>query len=51
MARVTGIGRRVLDRREETEQGKFGYVVDPDGTLLELWEPAEVDPGSAGKGG
>lgn len=29
----------VLDRREESEDGKFGYVVDPDGTLLELWEP------------
>ena len=30
---------RVLDRREDSEQGKFGYVVDPDGTLIELWEP------------
>jgi catechol 2,3-dioxygenase-like lactoylglutathione lyase family enzyme len=33
-------GARVLDRREESPDGKFGYVVDPDGTLLELWEPA-----------
>ncbi len=31
---------RVLDRREDSEFGKFGYVVDPDGTLIELWEPA-----------
>ena len=29
----------VLDRREESEFGKFGYVMDPDGTLIELWEP------------
>jgi catechol 2,3-dioxygenase-like lactoylglutathione lyase family enzyme len=33
-------GARVLDRHEETDDGKFGYVVDPEGTLLELWEPA-----------
>jgi predicted enzyme related to lactoylglutathione lyase len=32
-------GAQVLDRREEGPDGKFGYVVDPDGTLLELWEP------------
>ncbi|HTJ81714.1 MAG TPA: VOC family protein [Polyangiaceae bacterium] len=37
-------GAHVLDRRDETEQGKFGYVLDPDGTLLELWEPAATDP-------
>lgn len=30
----------VLDRGENTEDGKFGYVVDPDGTLLELFQPA-----------
>lgn len=35
-------GVTVLDRREESENGKFGYVVDPDGTLLELWEPGDV---------
>jgi catechol 2,3-dioxygenase-like lactoylglutathione lyase family enzyme len=33
-------GANVLDRREESEDGKFGYVVDPDGTLLELWQPS-----------
>ena len=33
-------GDNVLDRRQDTEQGKFGYVVDPEGTLLELWQPA-----------
>lgn len=33
-------GARVLDRREDTPDGKFGYVVDPEGTLLELWQPA-----------
>jgi len=33
-------GCTVLDRYEESEQGKFGYALDPEGGLLELWEPA-----------
>jgi predicted enzyme related to lactoylglutathione lyase len=32
-------GCHVLDRREDSEYGRFGYVVDPEGTLLELWQP------------
>jgi len=38
LAKLRAQGARVLDRREESADGKFGYVVDPDGTLLELWE-------------
>lgn len=37
-------GCRVLDRREDGEQGKFGYVLDPEDNLLELWQPAADDP-------
>ena len=40
LARMRERGARVLDRREDSPDGKFGYVVDPDGTLLELWEPS-----------
>jgi catechol 2,3-dioxygenase-like lactoylglutathione lyase family enzyme len=40
LARLRAGGARVLDRREDSADGKFGYVVDPDGTLLELWEAA-----------
>jgi catechol 2,3-dioxygenase-like lactoylglutathione lyase family enzyme len=40
LATLRARGARVLDRREDSADGKFGYVVDPDGTLLELWEPA-----------
>jgi predicted enzyme related to lactoylglutathione lyase len=29
----------VLDRSDDSEYGKFRYIVDPDGTLLELWQP------------
>jgi predicted enzyme related to lactoylglutathione lyase len=32
-------GANVLDRREETDDGSFGYVLDPEGTLIELWQP------------
>jgi predicted enzyme related to lactoylglutathione lyase len=40
LAKLRALGANVLDRREESGDGKFGYVVDPDGTLLELWEAA-----------
>lgn len=39
LARLRAHGAQVLDRREEGADGKFGYAMDPDGTLLELWEP------------
>lgn len=38
LAKLRALGAQVLDRREDSADGKFGYVVDPDGTLLELWE-------------
>ena len=39
LAKLRARGAAVLERREDSADGKFGYVVDPDGTLLELWEP------------
>jgi predicted enzyme related to lactoylglutathione lyase len=38
LAQLRARGANVLDRREDGEFGKFGYVLDPDGTLLELWQ-------------
>jgi catechol 2,3-dioxygenase-like lactoylglutathione lyase family enzyme len=32
-------GCQVLDKVDESEFGKFGYVVDPEGNKLELWQP------------
>lgn len=29
----------VLDKCEESEFGKFGWVIDPEGNKIELWEP------------
>jgi predicted enzyme related to lactoylglutathione lyase len=32
-------GCTVLDRIDESEYGKFAWVIDPDGNKAELWEP------------
>ena len=40
VAQLKERGDRVLDRGEDSEFGKFRYVVDPEGTLLELFQPA-----------
>jgi predicted enzyme related to lactoylglutathione lyase len=32
-------GCTVLDRIDESEYGKFAWVIDPDGNKVELWEP------------
>lgn len=32
-------GCNVVDDLEESEYGKFGWVIDPDGNKVELWEP------------
>ena len=34
-------GSAVDDRVEEREQGRFGWVMDPEGNRVELWEPVE----------
>lgn len=32
-------GCNVQDRTEESEFGKFAWVIDPEGNKVELWEP------------
>lgn len=34
-------GCQVIDQTEESEFGKFGWVMDPEGNKVELWEPPE----------
>lgn len=34
-------GCQVLDNVEESEYGKFGWVIDPEGNKLELWQAPE----------
>lgn len=32
-------GCTVVDKLDESEYGKFGWVIDPEGNKVELWEP------------
>jgi len=39
LALLRAEGVQVEDKVEESEYGKFGWVVDPEGNKLELWQP------------
>ena len=39
LAALRSEGVQVEDKVEESEYGKFGWVIDPDGNKLELWQP------------
>ncbi|MDR8393067.1 VOC family protein [Aliifodinibius sp. S!AR15-10] len=44
-------GVEIVGEIEEYEYGKFGWIIDPDGTKIELWEPNdEVYANIAGEG-
>lgn len=32
-------GCQVLDKTDDSEYGKFGWVIDPEGHKVELWQP------------
>lgn len=34
-------GCNVLDKIDDSEYGKFGWVIDPEGNKVELWQPPE----------
>ncbi|HYV18767.1 MAG TPA: VOC family protein [Verrucomicrobiae bacterium] len=34
-------GCQVLDKTDESEYGRFGWVMDPEGNKVELWQPPE----------
>jgi len=34
-------GCHVMEKTETSEQGKFGWVIDPEGNKVELWQPPE----------
>lgn len=39
VATLRAEGCEVLDRVDDSEYGKFGWVIDPEGNKVELWEP------------
>lgn len=43
LAALRAEGCRVLERGEAGPYGKFGYVLDPENNLLELWQPVATD--------
>jgi predicted enzyme related to lactoylglutathione lyase len=39
LAQLRSAGVEVIDALEESEDGRFGWAVDPEGTRFEIWEP------------
>jgi predicted enzyme related to lactoylglutathione lyase len=39
LAALKSEGCNVVDRTDESEHGKFGWVIDPEGNKVELWQP------------
>ena len=33
-------GEKIDPKREDTDYGRFAWIVDPDGNKIELWEPS-----------
>lgn len=39
LAQLRADGIQVDDRIDESEYGRFGWLMDPEGTRIELWQP------------
>lgn len=39
LAALKAEGCDVVDKTERSEHGKFGWLMDPEGNKIELWEP------------
>lgn len=39
LAQLRAAGVEVVDATDESEHGRFGWAIDPEGTRFELWEP------------
>jgi catechol 2,3-dioxygenase-like lactoylglutathione lyase family enzyme len=39
VAKLTAKGVTILKRDDQDASGKFAWILDPDGTKIELWEP------------
>jgi catechol 2,3-dioxygenase-like lactoylglutathione lyase family enzyme len=40
LAQLRAAGATVDDKVQEESYGKFGWILDPEGNRIELWEPA-----------
>jgi len=43
LAQLRAAGAAVDDKVQEESDGKFGWVMDPEGNRIELWEPPAED--------
>lgn len=43
LAQLRREGVHVIDKVEEFPYGKFGWIIDPEGRKIELWEPPDAD--------
>ena len=41
LAALRAEGCNVLEKTDDSEFGKFGWVIDPEGNKVELWQPPE----------
>jgi predicted enzyme related to lactoylglutathione lyase len=39
LAQLRAAGVTVDERTDTNELGRFGWIMDPDGTRIELWQP------------
>jgi predicted enzyme related to lactoylglutathione lyase len=39
LAQLRATGVEVDERVEQSEFGRFGWITDPEGTRIELWQP------------
>lgn len=44
LAQLRAAGCAVDDKVERSEYGAFGWVMDPEGNRVELWQPLEGEP-------
>jgi predicted enzyme related to lactoylglutathione lyase len=44
LSKVSAAGGTVLPDREDADYGRFGWIKDPDGNRVELWEPPATLP-------
>lgn len=41
LAQLKASGVTIIDKREDSEYGRFAWIQDPEGTRIELWQPPE----------
>ena len=39
LSRLRAEGVQVMDKTDNYDFGKFGWIIDPEGNKIELWEP------------